>query len=69
MTNKETILQFPGILELVDFTIAAKTVSYEINRTALTLRGEFSDQDIELALRGFKAAGIHEGLSKARETS
>jgi hypothetical protein len=56
---KKVVLIFPSILELVDFTIKVKTQVFEINRTRLSLTGNFSEEDIEVARRGFHAT-IHE---------
>lgn len=52
---KKVTLIFPSILELVDFTIKVNTQVFEINRTKLSLTGKFSEEDIEVARRGFNA--------------
>lgn len=58
MTAQRVSLLFPSILELVDFTIIAETPVYIINRQRLVLTGDFTQADIELALRGFHASII-----------
>ncbi|MDB5253450.1 MAG: hypothetical protein JWP27_2619 [Flaviaesturariibacter sp.] len=62
--KKRVSLIFPTILELVDFQIQARTPEYEIKRTKLMVTGEFSQQDIELAIRGFSATLVEEDKRK-----
>lgn len=48
-------LKFPSILELIDFSIASKLQKFEINRLKNTLTGKFPPEDIDYAIKGFKA--------------
>jgi hypothetical protein len=52
---KLTTLKFPTILLLIDFQMVTKTESFQINNINLTLTGEFSEADIELAKYGYHA--------------
>lgn len=53
---KNVTIIFPSILELVDFTIKVNTQVFEVNRARLSLTGEFSEEDIDVARRGFNAS-------------
>jgi hypothetical protein len=55
---KNVTLIFPSILELVDFTMKMKSRSFEVNRSRLSVTGQFSEEDIETARRSFKAAVV-----------
>jgi hypothetical protein len=51
----KSVLKFPSIVELIDFSLSMKVKSYEVNRMQLTMIAEFTTEDIELAIKGFKA--------------
>jgi hypothetical protein len=53
-----TTLQFRTILELVDFQMLTATPQLKINTLRLTLTGDFSEADIELAKADYKAEVI-----------
>ena len=53
--GKSILIQFPSIMELVDFTLEVKTKDYKINRTHLTLVGNFTKEERALAKKKFKA--------------
>ena len=57
---KNTTLQFPDIQVMIDFQMAAQTESFFINRTQLTIRGNFTPADTELAKRQYQARVIDE---------
>jgi hypothetical protein len=52
---KQITLQFPSIIELIDFQSIVSTYIIHFNRTDLTLTGIFSEADIELAKAGYHA--------------
>jgi hypothetical protein len=56
----QTTLQFPSILELVDFQLIVETNAIQLNRVNLTLTGNFSDADIEFAKLSFRAAVVED---------
>ena len=58
MLNNVITLQFHSILDLVDFHLETDVVKYEINRTNFTLRGSFSEADVELATAGFEGLAL-----------
>jgi hypothetical protein len=51
-------LHFPSIIELVDFQGAANADIQHFNLADLTLTGNFSEADIELAKAGFEAVVV-----------
>jgi hypothetical protein len=51
----QTTLQFPSIIEMLDFQIAVGNILQHYNMTDFTLTAEYSEADIELAKAGFKA--------------
>ena len=53
---KKTTLRFNNLLSLVQFQKAANMSSFRINATALTLTGQFTDQDIKLAWEKYQGA-------------
>lgn len=54
----QTTLQFPSIIEMIDFqTIVGISIIY-YNRTDLTLTGEFTEAEIELAKTAYGAVVI-----------
>ena len=55
-----TTLQFPYILELVDFRALVKVKILHYNLTDLTITAEFSEADIELAQKSFGAVIVHD---------
>ena len=54
-----TTLQFPSIVQLIDFQLAVKGVEMQYDVKTLTVTGEFSEVDIELAKAGFRAILLH----------
>jgi hypothetical protein len=52
---KHVTLQFPSILELVDFSLIIAEKDCEVKRTKLVLQCKLHEADIQLALREFKA--------------
>jgi len=50
-----TELKFPSIIELIDFSLVMKVKTYEVNRLQNTIKGEFSKEDIDYAVKGFNA--------------
>ncbi len=48
-------LQFPSIIELVDFTLAIDKDKCQTEKMTLLLICELSEKDIKLAKNGFKA--------------
>ena len=46
---KKTTLQFSNLADLVKFQKAIEMSSYRINATAITLTGQFTESDIQLA--------------------
>ena len=56
---KKIALQFPSIIELVDFTIAIDADDCMTNKMALLLICEVSEKEIELARNGFQAHVVH----------
>jgi hypothetical protein len=52
---KRTVLLFPTIVELIDFSLSMKVKHYEVNRSRLMMMAEFCEQDIDLAIKAFKA--------------
>ncbi len=58
MLDNVVTLQFHSILDLVDFQLATDVVKYEINRTNFTLKGSFSEADVELATASFRGIAL-----------
>ncbi len=58
---EKVALQFPSIMELVDFTIAIDADNCMTNKMALLLICEVSEKEIELAKNGFKAHVVQFG--------
>lgn len=52
---KHVTLQFPSILELIDFSLTIEGTMFEADRRKNTLTCELSTSDIELATQGYKA--------------
>jgi hypothetical protein len=52
---KQVTLQFPSIIEMIDFQTMVSTNIIHLNRTDLTLTGKFNEADIELAKAGYYA--------------
>ena len=52
-------LQFPSLFHLVSFQSVAKTASFRITITDLSMIGTFSEADIALAKEGYQASLIH----------
>jgi hypothetical protein len=48
-------LQFPTIVELIDFSLAMTVKTYEVDRSKLAIIAAFPRSDIELAVKGYKA--------------
>jgi hypothetical protein len=55
LTSMTTTLQFQTILELIDFQMVATAQPLKINTLKLTLTGNFSEADIELAKVAYNA--------------
>lgn len=51
---KKTTLQFSNLADLVQFQKSIKMSSYRINASAITLTGQFSNNDILLAKEQYK---------------
>ena len=51
---KKTTLQFSNLADLVQFQKAIEMSSYRINASAMTLTGQFSEDDILLAKEKYK---------------
>ena len=49
------VLSFPTIVELIDFEMDLETPVYEIDRKALTIMGNFTRREIEVALHMYFA--------------
>ena len=56
--ENEITLQFPTIVELIEFEAVLMHHDCIINRSQLTLIGNFPDAEIELAKRAFNAKVI-----------
>ncbi len=52
---KKVVLQFPSIIELVDFTLAIDEKKFPTNNMRLLLICEVSEKEIKLAKNNFKA--------------
>jgi hypothetical protein len=52
---KKIALQFPSIIELVDFTLAIDKDKCQTEKMTLLLICELSEKDIKLATNAFKA--------------
>jgi hypothetical protein len=52
---KQITLQFPSIIEMIDFETIFSNSIIHLNRTDLTLTGQFTEADIELAKVGYHA--------------
>ena len=52
---KHVTLQFPSILELVDFSLIIAEKDCEVKRTKLVLQCKLHEADIQLALHQFNA--------------
>jgi hypothetical protein len=57
---KKATLKFSTILELIDFQSLLGYDHHQVDRTHLTISGQFEHADIELAKAGFKAIVIEE---------
>lgn len=55
---QKVTLQFPSLSHLVRFQAVAKTPSFRITITDLSIIGTFSDTDIALAKEGYQASLI-----------
>jgi hypothetical protein len=55
---KKVALQFPSIIELVDFTLAIDADKCTMNKMTLLLICELPEKEIELAKNGFKAHAV-----------
>jgi hypothetical protein len=51
---KKTTLKFSNLADLVQFQKAIEMFSYRINASAITLTGQFSNNDILLAKEKYK---------------
>lgn len=56
---KKIALQFPSIIELVDFTVAIDADNCITNKMSLLLICEVSEKEIELAQNSFQAHVVH----------
>jgi len=52
---KTVSLQFPSILQLIDFTLAIDSNFCQMNKETLVLICELSENEIELATSGYSA--------------
>jgi hypothetical protein len=57
---KQVTLQFPSIIEMIDFQTMVSTNIIHLNRTDLTLTGKFNEADIELAKAGYYAVVVED---------
>jgi hypothetical protein len=53
-----TELKFPSIIELVDFSLAMKAKTYTVNRIKASIVAEFSQEDIDHAIKAYHAVVI-----------
>ncbi|MDB5197956.1 MAG: hypothetical protein JWP88_2327 [Flaviaesturariibacter sp.] len=51
----KTTLCFPSIVELIDFSLAMQTRTYEVNRSRIAITAVFTEADIELAIKAYGA--------------
>lgn len=57
---RQVILQFPSIVELIDFEFLINPKNITINKKYFTITGKFQEADIELAIAAFYAVVIEE---------
>ena len=48
-------MSFPTIVELTDFEVQMETKSCEVDRMALTISGDLSSREIEIAINAYFA--------------
>jgi hypothetical protein len=53
-------LQFPTIVELIDFELIVNTQHLYIDRKNLIIKGNLTEADIELAKHGYQAVVVEE---------
>jgi hypothetical protein len=57
---KQITLQFPSIIEMLDFQALFADNNIHLNRRDITLTGKFTDADIEFAKAGYHAVVVED---------
>ena len=57
------MLQFPSIIELVQFSMCVDLTNCKIDRAQATLQSDFSEAQIELAINGYGANVVAQAIN------